>query len=236
MSTNSIQSSGLASLEYDKSYYEEHKGEGLDYLCHGYWQESYARMVSDATLQNTYPSPRFFDGGCACGSILQGFKKTGLYHQVLGIDLSEYMTTLGRRHFNFLKTEISAGSIDNIPLKDNSVTLVHSTQVLEHVPDEKIDPVLKEFARILVPGGRAFLCLDAIRHGESKEKYMGDPTHCNIKPVAYWTRKLFSLGLAFDVESYDRYARSKYGPTREVDMSFFQQYPNWSAWTLIKLN
>ncbi len=235
MSNSAIKWGELTSLEYDKKYYEEHKREGLDYLGHGYWQESYARMVSEATLQNTYSHPSFFDGGCACGSILQGFKKTGIYRQVLGMDLSEHMVTLGRQHFGFSKDEILAGSIDHVPLNDNAVTLVHSAQVLEHIPDEKVDAVLKEFARIMAPGGRAFLCLDAMRHGETKEQYMGDPTHCNIKPVAYWTKKLFSHGLMFDVEAYDRYARSKHGPTVGVDLSFFQHYPSWSAWTLIKL-
>ena len=39
----------------------------------------------------------------------------------------------------------------------------------------------------------------------------------------------------FDVEAYDRYARSKYGPTQGLDSSFFQHYPSWSTWTLIKL-
>ena len=186
-----MEEQGLTSLEYTKKYYEEHKREGLDYLGHGYWQESYGKMVTEATLQHTYRNPVFFDAGCACGSILQGFKKTGLYRKVLGVDLSEHMTTLGRHHFNFSEDEIMAGSIDNIPLEDATVTLVHSAQVLEHIPDKMIDSILKEFARVLVPGGRAFLCLDAIRHGETKEQYMGDPTHCNVVPVAYWTKKLF---------------------------------------------
>lgn len=225
---------GLKSLVYNKEYYEEHKTAGLDYLGHGYWQESYAAMVAEATLQHTYKDPTFFDGGCACGSILTGFKKTGVFKSVTGVDLSDHMVKLGREHFGLSETEIVAGSIAEIPLESNSISLVHSAQVLEHIPDDLTDAILDEFSRILRPGGRAFLCLDAIRHGENKEMYMGDPTHFNIQPVMYWTKKLQDRGLYFDIESYNRFVRSERGPTQGDPRSFFAHYPYWSAWTLIK--
>jgi ubiquinone/menaquinone biosynthesis C-methylase UbiE len=225
----------LKSLVYNEDYYTEHKDAGLDYLGHGYWQESYAAMVSEATLQDTYDEPTFFDGGAACGSILTGFKKTGLFKSVTGVDLSEHMVKLGREHFGLSDREIIAGSIADIPLESGSITLAHSAQVLEHIPDDLTDAILDEFARILRPGGRAFLCLDAIRHGESKEMYMGDPTHFNIKPVMYWTKKLQDRGLYFDIEAYNRFVQSTRGPTEGDPRSFYQHYPYWSAWTLIKV-
>jgi ubiquinone/menaquinone biosynthesis C-methylase UbiE len=175
------------------------------------------------------------DAGCACGSILQGFKSTGIFNRVLGIDLSDYMVELGRHHFGFNQDEILSGSIENIPVSDNTVSLLHSAQVLEHVPDEKIDRILSEFSRILRPGGRAFLCLDAVRYGETKEQYMGDPTHFNIQPVIYWTEKLQKLNLLFDIEAYNRFVRSDRGPTQGDPRSFWQTYPSWSVWTLIKV-
>jgi SAM-dependent methyltransferase len=236
MATNLTPLTGaaLTSLEYNQKYYEEHKEAGLDYLGHGYWQESYGKMIAEATLQDTYDNPTFFDGGCACGSILTGFKKTGLFKSVLGVDLSDHMVNLGRDRFGLTDKEIVAGSITNIPADSDSISLVHSAQVLEHIPDDLTDAILDEFARILRPGGRAFLCLDAIRHGETKEMYMGDPTHFNIKPVMYWTRKLEDRGLYFDIEAYNRFVRSDYGPTEGDPLSFYQHYPYWSAWTLIK--
>lgn len=224
----------LTSQEYDQKYYEEHQQAGLDYLGHGYWQISYAQMVCEATLQDTYHAPTMFDGGCACGSILTGFKKTGLFEKVMGVDLSKHMVSLGRQHFQLSASEIIAGSIDAIPVPDETFSLVHSAQVLEHIPENLAEPIIAEFARVLRPGGRAFLCLDAIRHGETKEMYMGDPTHFNIKPVMYWTNLLQDHGLYFDVEAYNRFVRSKRGPTEGDPRSFFEMYPYWSAWTLIK--
>jgi ubiquinone/menaquinone biosynthesis C-methylase UbiE len=225
---------GLTSLDYEKKYYEEHVADGLDYLVHGYWHTSYGAMVAEATLQTTYEKPFVIDAGCACGSILKGFQETGVFNRLMGVDISNFMIKLGRRHFNFSENELIAGSINAIPVPDNSVSLLHSAQVLEHIPDELVDSILDEFARILRPGGRAFLCLDAIRDGENKEVYMGDPTHVNIQPVRYWTQKLQRRGLMFDIEAYNRFARSARGPTDGDPRSFFQAYLFWSAWTLIK--
>jgi SAM-dependent methyltransferase len=225
----------LTSTTYDESYYEEHAAAGLDYLGHGYWQESYGLMVAEATFQSDYDRPTMLDGGCACGSILNGFKKTGLFSSVVGFDLSHHMVELGRQHFGFEAGEIEQGSIADLPIESDTLTLVHSAQVLEHIPDDLTDPILSEFHRVLRPGGRAFLALDAIRRGETHEMYMGDPTHVNIKPIAYWYAMFEKHGFAFDVEAYNAFVRNPRGPTEGVPESFYQTYPYWSAWTLIKL-
>jgi ubiquinone/menaquinone biosynthesis C-methylase UbiE len=225
----------LTAQQFNEQYYREHADAGLDYLNHGYWHQSYAAMVTESTLQSTYSNPVIVDAGCACGSILKGFKDLSLYKIVLGVDLSEHMIRLGRSHFGYSQRELVAGSIANIPAAPRSVSLLHSAQVLEHIPDELIDPILDEFARVLRPGGRAFLCLDALREGETKDIYMGDPTHVNIQPVFYWTEKLQSRGLLFDIEAYNRFVRSRRGPTAGDSRSFFETYANWSAWTLIRV-
>jgi SAM-dependent methyltransferase len=219
---------GLSALEYDEKYYQEHKDASLDYLGHGYWQEEYAKMVSQS-LQN---DAIVFDGGCACGSILNGFKKLGF--KVKGLDLSQYMIDLGKGHFGYADDELLCGSLTDIPLPSNSVDLVHSAQVLEHTLQDLMDDIISEFERILKPGGKMFLCLDSIRTGETKEMYMGDPTHVNIQPIEYWA-KLFKKGnLLFDVEGYNNFVRSKHKPTEGENSNFFQAYPYWTVFTLIK--
>jgi ubiquinone/menaquinone biosynthesis C-methylase UbiE len=225
----------LTAENFDEEYYRQHAEAGLDYLGHGYWHDSYAAMIAESTLQTTYRTPLIIDAGCACGSILKGFKDLAVFERVLGVDLSEHMVALGRSHFGFSETEIVAGSIAEMPVESGSVTLLHSAQVLEHIPDELIDTILDEFARVLRPGGRAFLCLDALRDGEAAEMYMGDPTHVNIQPVSYWTERLQKRGLLFDIEAYNRFARSRRRPTEADPRSFFETYPYWSAWTLIRL-
>jgi len=230
------ESKEFTAQSYDRQYYKEHKDAGLDYLNHGYWQRSYAAMVAEATQQSTYSDPFVVDAGCACGSILRGFKETRTFRKVLGVDLSAEMIALGRKRFRYTSNELVAGSIASMPAGTGSVSLLHSAQVLEHVPDEQIDAILDEFARVLRIGGRAFLCLDAMREGETREMYLGDPTHVNIQPVRYWTEKLQHRGLFFDVEAYDRFVRSRRGPTRGDPRAFYETYPYWSTWTLIRVD
>jgi ubiquinone/menaquinone biosynthesis C-methylase UbiE len=217
---------GLSALKYDEQYYEEHKDADLDYLGHGYWQEEYAKMVSTGLPQGSI----VFDGGCACGSILNGFKKLG--YKTIGMDLSSYMIELGAEHFD--NDELICGSLTRIPLEDNSIDLVHSAQVLEHIPKQFLEKIIQEFERILKPGGRMFLCLDAIRDGETKEMYLGDPTHVSIFPINYWAKLIKQGNLLFDVQRYNDFVRSEYRPTEEIERNFFETYPYWSVFTLTK--
>jgi len=225
----------LTALEYDEEYYREHVENGIDYLSHGFWQVSYSLMVSEATLQSSYDRPFVIDAGCACGSILQGFRQSGIFDRVLGIDLNSYMISIGREHFAFSERELVAGSIEDITAEDGSATLLHSQQVLEHIPENLIDAILDEFARVLRPGGRLFLCHPAIRAGETKEIYLWDPTHVNVQPINYWTKKLQKRGFCFDLEAYNKFVQSSHGPTQGIPKTFYQEYPDWNAWTLIKL-
>ncbi len=220
----------LKVTEYTQDYYDEHKDAGLDYLGHGYWQEEYAKMVVEACKT---PRDGFVvDAGCACGSILKGFHKLNM--RVLGVDLNEAMIGLGRTHFEYYANELVCGSIADTPALTESVDLVHTAQVLEHIPEEQMDAILQEFSRIIKKSGRLFICLDAVKDGETKEMYMGDPTHYSIFPTDYWTKLFHRHGFAFDREAYDRFVRAKYKPTEGKDENFFNAYPYWSVWILQK--
>ena len=217
----------LTVTEYSQEYYDEHKDAGLDYLGHGYWQEEYAKMVIESC--KTPSRGLVVDAGCACGSILKGFAK--LNYPVLGIDLNSAMIQMGAAHFEI---PLYCGSMAEMPVQAGSVDLVHTAQVLEHIPEELMDSILTEFNRVLSKDGKVFVCFDAVKYGETKEMYMGDPTHVNIQPINYWYKLFDKHGLVFDVESYNRFVRSKYKPTAEKDENFFNAYPYWSVWILQK--
>lgn len=224
----------LQTTEYNRDYYEEHKIAGLDYLNYGYWQASYAQMVTDATMQRGYREASVLDAGAACGTQLNGFRETGVFSRICGIDITDHMVKIGRKHFNYSDQELITGSLTSIPVESGTVSLLHSHQVLEHIPEEHAEAMMQEFLRVLRPGGRAFIVLDAVRTGETKEQYLGDPTHVNIQPISYWTELFQKNGLYFDVEAYNRFVRGAFGPTNGDPTTFFQQYPYWSVWTLIK--
>jgi hypothetical protein len=63
---------------------------------------------------------------------------------------------------------------------------------------------------------------------------MGDPTHVNIQPIEYWAKLLKKGNLLFDVQRYNDFVRSEYRPTEGENSNFYQAYPYWSVFTLIK--
>jgi ubiquinone/menaquinone biosynthesis C-methylase UbiE len=221
--------------EYATSqYYEEHKAAGIDYLNFGFWHEQYVKMLINVTRQQSYDYPRVFDGGCACGAILYGLQTLGQFKAIYGMDISNHMIGLGRGHFGFDPDNLWVGSLVDIMLPKETVSLVHCSQVLEHIPDAEIDQVFAEFYRILQPGGRAFICLDALQEGDTLEQHLVDPTHINIQPTLYWSDKLHKAGFRGDVEAFMRYVRTPYRPTEDKRANFFEAYPEWAVWTLIK--
>lgn len=218
---------------FGKAYYDEHVEVGVDYLTCGYWHESYAEMIAEATLQSSYATPFVVDGGCACGAQLEGFRRTGRFAGHLGVDMSRHMISLGRDAFGFSDHELVVGSIERIPVPDGSVTLINTGQVLEHVPDEVIDAVFAEFYRVLAPGGRMFHNLAALKHGDPPDIHDGDPTHYNVKPTLYWSQKFAKAGFLGDFESYDRFARSAQSPGGDFP-NFYSTYEIWTSFALIK--
>jgi len=209
--------------DFGAQYYEWHRDIGMDYLSHGCWQDSLALMLWDAMQQEDYEHPLALEIGCACGALVKSLKS--VFRNAIGVDISEHMISLGRQKFGLSDKELIAGSASNIDIPSGCASLVCSFVVLEHIPPDEIDAVLRECHRVLVPGGRLFLCIEAIKRGETLESHMHDPTHYNMQPMLYWGKKFQELGWVFDVESYDRYARSQH--------TFFQQY-RWSTWTLLK--
>jgi ubiquinone/menaquinone biosynthesis C-methylase UbiE len=230
----------LQATNYEKQFYDEHARTGLDYLGYGRWQQQYGWLMAEVALQQEYQDPFVIDVGCACGSMLKGFKETGVYTRVAGIDVSDHMIGLGRTHFGFTESELIVGTATDMPIESGTVSLVHSQQVLEHIPPEQTDAVVAEMARVLRPGGRAFIVLDALRHSDEPTRHSGDPTHVNIKPTQYWTTALQQFGLQFDIETFERYARSVRTPQRSwpvtsfVAQPFWEKHAGWSVWTLIK--
>jgi SAM-dependent methyltransferase len=63
-------------------------------------------------------------------------------------------------------------------IQDNSVDVVHASNLLEHFTDEELNKVMKEVGRILRKGGRLILIQPNYRL--SYKKYFDDPTHKKV--------------------------------------------------------
>ncbi len=227
------QKNSLKSKVYNEDYFVEHAESGVGYLVFGEWHKAYARMITTATLQNTYTSPFMIEVGCACGAQLMGFKATAAYDGVFGIDMSEHMVNLGKKHFGYSEAEIMAGTATKMSIADGRASLVHSGQVLEHIPHEDVPALLAEFHRVLRPGGRTFHNLAARKYGDPPDIHTSDPTHVNVNSALYWNEKFSEAGFIADFESYDRFVRSTEAPG-EGYSSFYNVYSVWTSLSYIK--
>jgi ubiquinone/menaquinone biosynthesis C-methylase UbiE len=89
----------------------------------------------------------------ACGTGRHAAKLAALGHQVIGVDANEAMLELAAAKIP--EADLRRGQLESLPVDDESVDLVTCALALTHVPD--LDPVIREFGRVLRPGGTAVL-------------------------------------------------------------------------------
>jgi SAM-dependent methyltransferase len=97
-----------------------------------------------------------FDGGCGSGEFAKRALEEGFCEKVIGLEMNDqnYLTlqdNLGR----IPGVRIMQASLLDVPLPDESVDMVMSTQVIEHIQDH--ETAARELVRILRPGGHALI-------------------------------------------------------------------------------
>jgi 2-polyprenyl-3-methyl-5-hydroxy-6-metoxy-1,4-benzoquinol methylase len=103
-------------------------------------------------------SPQVFevlDVGCAAGTQCMVWAELG--HRVHGLDVNEPLIQLARQRSaaSGLDVDYQLGSALRLPWPDKSIDVCLSLELLEHVAEWQ--GCLKEFARVLRPGGVMFL-------------------------------------------------------------------------------
>lgn len=92
------------------------------------------------------------EGGCGIGHAVYGLQKAG--YEAIGLDFAR--KTLESVRAIFPSLDLREGDVRNIPLPDASVAGYWSLGVIEHFY-EGYDPILREMARVIRPGGILFL-------------------------------------------------------------------------------
>ncbi|MGE0762280.1 MAG: class I SAM-dependent methyltransferase [Bdellovibrionales bacterium] len=121
------------------------------------------------------------DFGCGDGMLLRSVANSGIkpHFQLIGVDHSRLR--LDRLAQNLPSaTLVQADVSKQLQLAPQSVDLAISTQVIEHVPDQKA--MLNEMARLTKPGGRLFLTTVFKRwyawyFHRCEGRWVLDPTH-----------------------------------------------------------
>jgi SAM-dependent methyltransferase len=98
-----------------------------------------------------FDNPRVVEAGCGVGSWVLYLQQQG-FNNIIGVD--NYVPAL--KQLEARGGRAVDGDIRSLPFDDNSVDVCLSLGVVEHFP-EGPDALLREMARILVPGGYMFV-------------------------------------------------------------------------------
>lgn len=222
--------------DYGKEYYQRCVEKGIDYAFYGNWQKQYAKMVIFVSgvykveLQNKV----LLDVGSACGANLRAFKETGIFSKCIGIDISPYLVDLGNKVNKFNEGELIVDDCATMEkIKDDSIDMIHCSQLFEHLPDIDVDRTILSFKRVLKSGGIGFVTLNAIKRGQTaKDVTDQDPTHITVMDENKWERKFKNFEMKKDVEKI--LVKAKFYPGDD-GKNFYQHYYNdWSVFVFTK--
>jgi SAM-dependent methyltransferase len=116
------------------------------------------RVVLDLAAPTS--DDRVVDVGCGNGAYLFELGRRDLPRSLIGVDLSEGMLRAASQAMPRAQMLLSDASA--LPLRDGTATLVLAMHMLYHVPQPAV--AVSEFRRVLAPGGRVVVVLNAEDH------------------------------------------------------------------------
>ena len=132
------------------------------------------------------PFNNVLDVGCSSGGSLGALQAFRPEINVFGIDVS---LTAAKAGYS-LDRNVICGSAVNLPYKDKSFDLVISSDCLEHLDREDIDPMIEEIARVTKE--YVFIKVAIKKDTAAWKNIAGEPLHKTIKPLKWWLNKFFN--------------------------------------------
>lgn len=161
-----------------EEYYKERKN-FVDMSYKGGWQVNYVNYLM---RYFDLSGKKILDHGYALGSIASTMVDKGF--DVIGVEPEEYNITACP--FDNLKGKLFAAPDNKFSfIADNSIDFIHSSQVVEHIPEEELYTVAQEFGRILKSGGLLYISTPGeCSYERVKEMYAADPKSTDITHVS----------------------------------------------------
>lgn len=115
------------------------------------------RALLESVLGQVPDTGVVVDAGCSSGYLLEDLRRARPSGELIGVDL--VAAGLRRAHATVPDAQLLLADVCDLPLHDGVVDAVVSANLLEHVPDDV--GALKEFHRVLRPGGLAAIVVPA---------------------------------------------------------------------------
>jgi len=135
---------------YDRDYF-------LSDICEGFEEFQAGRGVShnkskQVRALGAKPGLAVLDAGCGRGEVLHACALAGA--EVAGVDYSEAAVEITRETLaEFPQADIRRGDVTDLPWDDGSFDRILFSDVIEHLDPPQTAPALREFLRVLRPGG-----------------------------------------------------------------------------------
>ncbi|MCX6024463.1 MAG: class I SAM-dependent methyltransferase [Chloroflexi bacterium] len=178
-----------------------------------HWWYVGMRGITFALLDQYVPpgsARRVLDAGCGAGANLEALRR---YGPTTGVDISPLALELARTRPG---ARLTAGSIDRLPFADGVFDLVTCFDVIYHLQVQEDAAALREFRRVLRPGGVLFLrapAFELLRAAHdtavhTRQRYQVGPLRAKIEAAGFGTlRATYANTLLFPLAAGMRLAQ-----------------------------
>jgi len=138
------------------------------------------------------PITRAYDVGCGFGRLTPVLSEFAAV--VVGFEREATLVATARQLLPALEF-IEVASLETLPAPDASAELVMTFTVLQHMPDPQAEAVIREMARVLVPGGHVLVVEETDPTLEAGDVTRADAGYTRGRPWSWYETRFAPLQL-----------------------------------------
>lgn len=195
---------------FEEDYYRYLKSTGVDVSIKGSWQKMYAYFINQIF---GIKGKAILDLGCAMGAITSAF--ADYQSPSIGVDISKFFVECSK--FKNIKL-INSPAWDLKDIPDSSIDFIHSMNMFNYIPEEKIPEVFKEMKRVAKNDTIIFIVLEAIGYQKITKTEMPVPSIVFTKD--FWNEQAGLVGMKDGTKAF----YPKLMQTRTPGWDFMRKY------------